>query len=133
MVAKPPSPLNQSTKGFTLIELLVVLAIMATLVSIVGPKYFHSVDRAKEAALKANLHMVRDAIDKFKADTGHYPQSLQDLVDGRYLRSWPIDPVLDADKRWILIAPPSQSASGIYDIKSSAPGVGGDGRPYRDW
>ena len=51
--------MQKKTFGFTLIELLVVLAIMATLMSIVAPRYFGSVDRAKDAALKTNLRLIR--------------------------------------------------------------------------
>ena len=40
--------------GFTLIELLVVLAILATLLTIAVPRYFSSVDSAKEATMKQN-------------------------------------------------------------------------------
>ena len=40
-------------KGFTLIELLVVLAVVATLLTLAVPRYFGSIDRSKEAVLKA--------------------------------------------------------------------------------
>ena len=67
-------------RGFTLIELLVVMAIIATLLSIVAPRYFTHLDRAREAALRETLVVVRDAIDKFHGDTGRYPESLEELV-----------------------------------------------------
>lgn len=66
--------------GFTLIELLVVMAILATLLSLVAPRYFDSVERGKEAALRTNLRMLREAIDKHRADTGRLPESLGQLV-----------------------------------------------------
>jgi general secretion pathway protein G len=116
-------------RGFSLIELLVVLAIIATLVAIVSPRYFHTVDKAKEAALKTNLTVMRDALDKFHADTGQYPQSLSQLVQNRFLREIPVDPILESAQAWVLVAHPAGQA-GIYDIKSSAAGIGSNGIPF---
>ncbi|XHO07821.1 hypothetical protein ACEQUB_p01068 (plasmid) [Ralstonia syzygii] len=56
--------------GFTLVELLVVLAIVAVLLTIAVPRYFSSVDRAKETVLVENLRTTRDAIGKFLATPG---------------------------------------------------------------
>lgn len=80
-------------RGFTLIEILVVLAILALLLSIAAPRYFGSVDRSKETVLKQNLFQIRESLDKYFADTGRYPDSLEDLVTKHYLRSAPVDPV----------------------------------------
>lgn len=117
-------------RAFTLIELLIVLAIMAALLSLVAPKYIKSVDKAKEAALKTNLRIIRESIDRYKADTGHYPLSLQDLVDGKYVRAIPLDPITDRDDSWALIPSPNKSQSGIYDIRSSAEGEAANGKPF---
>ncbi|WP_028454222.1 type II secretion system protein [Chitinilyticum litopenaei] len=114
--------------GFTLIELLVVLAIMASLLTLVVPRYFQQTDRAAETVLKHNLVAVRDAIDKFYADTGHYPASLQELVDRKYLREIPLDPVSNSRDTWIIVPP--DSGSGVYDIKSGANGSDKDGKPF---
>jgi general secretion pathway protein G len=118
--------------GFTLIELLVVLTIMATLLAIVAPRYFQSVDRAKEAALKADLRLMREAIDKYKADNNRYPGSLQDLAKDRYIREVPVDPITDS-ANWVEVPPPNAAASAVYDIKSAADGVGRDGRKFSEW
>jgi len=115
--------------GFTLIELLVVMAIIATLLSIVTPRYFSHMDRAREAALRETLVVVRDSIDKFHSDTGRYPTELEELVTKRYLRSAPRDPVNDSTDTWIIVAPPGE-AIGVYDIKS---GAGGEEGPYAQW
>lgn len=120
-------------KGFTLIELLVVLTIMATLLAIVTPKYFNSVDKAKEAVLKANLRLTREAIDKYKADHQRYPDTLKQLVIERYLSSVPTDPFTDSVDSWVLLPPPSPAASAVYDVRSSAPGMGRNGLPYSEW
>lgn len=119
--------------GFTLIELLVVLAIMATLMSIVAPRYFDSVDRAREAALKADLRLLREVIDKFKADTGHYPSLLNDLVTTRYILAVPVDPITERADTWLITPPPSGEAEGVYDIHSGAQGAGRDGTPFKQW
>lgn len=86
------SQMNTPYDGFTLIELLVVLAIVAFLLTLSLPRYFHSIDKSKETVLKENLRVTRETIDKYYDDTGHYPDSLQDLVDHHYLRALPVDP-----------------------------------------
>ena len=80
-------------RGFTLIELIVVMAIIALLVSIVAPRYYRTVDKARDASLKTTLNVVRDAIDKYAADRDKYPDSLDELVNRGYLRQLPEDPV----------------------------------------
>lgn len=119
--------------GFTLIELLIVMAIVALLLSLAVPRYFDSLDRAKEAALKTDLRILRDAIDKFHADTGQWPESLQALVEGRYIRSVPIDPVTDTSATWVVVPPSDGASHGVYNLRSGAPGEGRDGTAYRSW
>jgi general secretion pathway protein G len=119
--------------GFTLIELLVVMAIIATLLSLTMPRYFHSVDKSKEAALQADLSGFRDAIDKYYSDNGKYPDTLDDLVTKKYLRSIPPDPITGSNQTWLLIAPQESGMGKIIDIKSGAPGNAADGRPYAQW
>jgi general secretion pathway protein G len=119
--------------GFTLIELLVVMAILAALLSIAAPRYIESVDRAKEAALQTNLRMIREAIDKHRADTGRYPDTLQKLVDLRYLRTLPIDPVTETSATWVVVQHPDGTTRGIFDIRSGAEGSGRDGVAYSKW
>jgi len=114
--------------GFTLIELLVVMAIVATLLTIALPRYFHSVDTSRETVLIENLRVTRDAIDKFYGDNGRYPDSLDELVSRRYLRTLPVDPVADSAQAWIILPPPGEIKGKVYDIKSSATGKARDGR-----
>src|SRR5688572_32437416 len=112
--------------GFTLIELLVVMAIVATLLTLAVPRYFISIDRSKEAVLRENLFQIRDAIGKYHADRGRYPESLESLVEERYLRRVPLDPVTDSDKTWVVVAP-SDSLTGIWDVRSGASGKAANG------
>ena len=119
--------------GFTLIELLVVMAIIATLLSLTMPRYFHSVDKSKETALQADLNGFREAIDKYYSDSGKYPDTLDDLVTKKYLRSIPPDPITESNQTWLVIAPEGPATGKISDIKSGAPGNAMDGRPYGEW
>lgn len=123
----------RSKRGFTLIELLVVLAIVATLLSLVAPHYMGSVEKAKELVLRENLATLRATLDKYYADTGRYPASLDELVIARYLRAVPVDPLVDSSTEWVVIAPSDKIKGTVFDVKSSAAGIASDGRAYKDW
>ena len=121
-------------RGFTLIELLVVFAILATLLTLAVPRYFSSVERSKEAVLKQNLSTVRNALDQFHSDTGKYPERLEELVEKRYLRAIPVDPITERDDSWVPQPPPADSGlSGIHDVRSGAEGKATDGSEYAQW
>jgi general secretion pathway protein G len=120
-------------RGFTLIELLVALAIIALLLSIAVPRYFGGVSRTEEAALKQDLALMRDAIDKHFADTGRYPGALEELVSKKYLRAIPPDPFTQSASTWVQVPPTDARLGGVFDVKSGAPGSGADGRPYAQW
>lgn len=120
-------------KGFTLIELLVVLAIVALLLTLAVPRYFPSVDSAKESVLRENLRSTRDVIDQFYSDRGRYPDSLEQLVEKRYLRSLPVDPITESTDTWIVVPPEDASKGNVYGIRSGAPGADKHGRPYSEW
>ena len=120
-------------RGFTLIELLVVLSIIALLLSIATPRYFHSIDKSKESVLKANLAATREALDKYYGDNGKYPDTLAALVEKKYLRSLPYDPVTESNTSWVLV-PPEQSDSGaVFDLHSGAEGSSSNGTAYNTW
>lgn len=118
--------------GFTLIELLVVMAALGLLLSIAAPRYVEHVDRAREVVLKQNLAAMRDAIDKFHADRARYPKDLQELVQQRYLRHVPLDPMTDRSDAWVLLAPAGQQGV-VADVRSAAPGQAKDGTSYASW
>jgi general secretion pathway protein G len=123
----------RTNKGFTLIELLVVLSIIATLLTLAAPRYFQHVERSKEAVLRENLASVRQALDQYHADKGIWPESLQVLVDNRYLRALPLDPITGSSETWLLEAPQEENTiGGIYNLHSGAEGTGSDGKPFSE-
>lgn len=124
---------DSSSKGFTLIELLVVMAIIATLLTIAVPRYFHSVEKSKEAVLREDLSTMRDAIDKYYGDNGQYPEALETLVTKKYLRAIPADPITETAATWVPVPPTDTDKGGVFDVKSGAPGKGLDGTAYADW
>ncbi|MFD2645627.1 type II secretion system protein [Pseudomonas japonica] len=120
-------------KGFTLLELMVVMAIIATLMTIAMPRYFNSLDASRETTLRQSLSAMREALDHYYGDTGHYPESLEQLVEQRYLRNPPIDPITERKDSWVMVAPPEGVAGGVADIKSGASGRARDGSLYAEW
>jgi general secretion pathway protein G len=120
-------------KGFTLIELLVVLAVVGTLLTLALPRYFSSIDKSKEAVLKENLFQLREAISRYHADKGKYPETLEALAADKYLRKVPLDPVTESAVTWIVVAPEDPQKGGVWDVRSGAPGKGLDGSEYAQW
>jgi general secretion pathway protein G len=123
----------RSAGGFTLIELLVVFAILATLLTLALPRYFGSLDKSKEAVLKENLYQLREAISRYHADKGKYPESLDSLAADKYLRSVPLDPITESAATWQIVRPEDPQKDGVYDVKSGAPGKALDGTEYAQW
>lgn len=121
------------SKGFTIIELIVALAIVGLILTIAAPKYFGNVDKSKEAVLREDLYILRDAIDKYYADKQKYPEALEDLVTEKYLRSIPIDPFTLSARSWVLVPPEDASLGVVANVRSSAPNTAKDGSWYKDW
>jgi len=124
---------QRKKSGFTLIELLVVLVIIATLLSIAVPRYFSSLEQSREAVLQQNLALLRETLDKYYGDKGRYPDALDELVNSKYLRSVPVDPMTDSNATWVSIPPDQPEMGGVYDVKSGAQGIARDGTEYRNW
>jgi general secretion pathway protein G len=112
MMGRDPGHLK---RGFTLIELLVVFVLIGLLLTIAVPRYFHSMDSAREKVRDQNLATLRDALDKFKSDQGRYPSTLAELVQKQYLRQVPQDPVTRSDK-WVALPVPGGTDAGVYDV-----------------
>lgn len=125
--------LKRIRRGFTLVELMVVMAIIALLLSLALPRYFKHLETSRETILKEDLAVMRDVIDKYHGDRGHYPDSLEELVNARYLRAVPVDPITERSDTWQIVAPPSDETGAVYDVRSGAPGTARDGSAYADW
>jgi general secretion pathway protein G len=123
---------TKHTEGFTLIELLVVLAIVALLLSVAAPRYFQSVEHAKQTVLAENLRQTREIIDKFFADSGRYPETLDELVEKNYLKALPFDPVAASATSWVLVAPKPGYRGKVYDLRSGAQGADRYGRAFAE-
>ncbi|MFM9434741.1 general secretion pathway protein G [Janthinobacterium sp. CG_23.3] len=119
--------------GFTILELLVVLSIIGTLLSLAAPRYFRSMEKTKEAVLRENLNTLRSTLDRYYADLGVYPASLEELVGKRYLRKIPEDPLTGSAATWVVVAAEDKAQGVVSDIRSGAPGKGHDGVDYRQW
>jgi len=124
--------------GFTLIELIIVMAIIAILASIAVPSYLSSMKAAKEAVLKEDLHVMRNAIDSYTMDKGKAPQSLDDLVQAGYLKAIPTDPITHSDQTWVTNTSDTyesvdESEPGIDDVHSGSQEVGTNGQMYSTW
>lgn len=131
--------------GFTLIELMIVMTIIGILAAISVPNYQWGVIRAREAVLRENLYTLRSGIDQHYADQGRYPETIQALVDKKYLRGLPKDPFTGKNDSWIGLPPPqdlagvqglpgvSPIATGVYDVHSGSDLIGSNNIPYNEW
>jgi general secretion pathway protein G len=118
---RPPAPAARAraAHGFTLIEMLVVMTLIALLLTLAVPRYFASLDNGRQSVQRQNLATMRDAIDKFYGDQDRYPDTLDELVAKRYLRSVPIDPVTETSD-WTVIAPIDPTQGAVYDVQAPA-------------
>jgi len=117
-------------RGFTLIELLTVMTIIALLITIAVPRYWGTMIRARESTLRDSLAAMRRSIDRFHADQDRYPNSLDELVERRYLRTVPTDPITESSASWVLVPSSDPGNLGMADVHSGAEGEGQDGTPY---
>lgn len=118
--------------GFTLLEMMIVVTIIGILATLAVPNYTSTVVKAREAALKQGLFVIRDVIDQYRADRGTYPQTLTDLSAAGYLRALPTDPFTRSTSTWQEIA--DQIDGGIIDVHSGSMLVSvSDGTPYNEW
>ncbi len=109
------------------------MAIIGTLLTLAVPRYFRSVQRSREAVLQQDLSSLRESIDRFYGDTGKYPPTLAVLVEKRYLRAIPVDPVARSAEKWIVVNNEDPEDPGVKDVKSGAEGTGENGVPYAAW
>lgn len=129
---------TRGANGFTLIELMIVISIIFILIGMAVGRYDRAVQRSREAALHTDLQTMRQAIDNFTLDKQAAPQSLDDLVNAKYLRDVPVDPMTRA-KDWVLdfedvVLSPDQSGTGITNVHSASAEVSKfEGTAYNTW
>src|SRR5262249_44293931 len=124
--------------GFTLIELIIVISIIAILLGVAVPVFTIHLRHAHEAALKQDLHTLRQAIDQYTEDKNKAPQTLQDLVSAGYLHSIPLDPFTHSADSWVTVQEDvmtamDQTQPGITDVHSGADATSADGTAYSSW
>jgi general secretion pathway protein G len=128
-----------SEGGFTLMELMIVMMIIGILSAIAAPIFLRTVNKAREAVLREDLHTMRDAIDRYTVDKEKAPQSLEDLVQAGYLKSIPVDPITSRSDTWItgqsqdMTSITEMSEGGIDDVHSGAQAVSSEGTSYNQW
>jgi general secretion pathway protein G len=129
----PVTAEDRRRSGFSLLELMIAMFIMIILLSVAVPTYERSVRQARETVLRENLWQMRRAIDQYTADKGKLPQSLDDLVAGKYLREKPIDPILERSE-WEEIQGEDTNSpdakQGLKDVRSLADGEDSNGEPF---
>lgn len=146
--------------GTTLIELIIACSILLILATAAVPLARVTVKSAKERELRAALHEIRNAIDRYKdyadqskfqvqAGSEGYPPDLGTLVKGvqisgtqphklRFLREIPMDPMTKS-KEWGMRSvqddPDATSWGGqnVFDVYSKSTGEALNGTKYSDW
>jgi general secretion pathway protein G len=129
---------RSSERGFTLVELMIVMAIIMILATIAIPVYVRTLQRAKEATLREDLHTMRTAIDSYTVDKEKAPDSLDDLVQAGYLKSIPKDPMTSSSDTWITnqsdtMSDINETQGGMDDVHSGSEGIASDGTTYNTW
>ena len=125
--------------GFTLIEMITVMMIIGILAAIAVPSYKTHTIRARETVLLEDLYQMRQSIDAYYADNIKYPDSLEELVSSRYLRSMPRDPFTTSTETWTVTPPDPMPDSGdlaeggVFDVHSGDKRIGLNGVPYSEW
>jgi general secretion pathway protein G len=136
--ASLPQNSTHATAGFTLLELMIVMVIIGLLAAIAIPAYTSNIRNAKEAVLKEDLHVMRQAIDSYTVDKAKAPQSLDDLVQAGYLKSMPVDPFTHRSDTWLPVTEDTnisldETETGIDDVHSGAQQTASDGTSYSTW
>lgn len=80
-----------NNRGFSLIEIMIVMIIIGLLASLVGPKMFGQLGKAKQKTAKAQIEMLMASLDAYRLDVGRYPsqqEGLEALVRNPGVNDW---------------------------------------------
>jgi prepilin-type N-terminal cleavage/methylation domain-containing protein len=75
-------------RGFSLVELVVLLAVLGLLATIAQPNFADAQDRARNAAMAANVRQTGVALEQYASERrGRYPASIVEpaFLNGHYL------------------------------------------------
>jgi general secretion pathway protein G len=128
---------SSRASGFTLLEMMIVMIIMGILLSIALPIYNQALVKARESVLRNDLFELRKLISQYTLDKQKAPQSLDDLVQGGYIKAIPKDPMTN-EANWephqedILLSVDQQDP-GIDDVHSASNATSSDGTAYSSW
>ncbi len=115
---------------------MIALFIIIILLSIAVPTYQRSAQHARETVLKENLWQMRRAIDQYTADKGKLPASIDSLVEAKYLRERPIDPVMNNTEWQEILGEDTNSTDGdqgLKDVKTMADGQDSQGEAFSEY
>lgn len=137
MKLRRPDATRASAIGFTLIELMIVIFIIIVLLGMAAMRYDRALVRSREAVLKNDLFVLREAIDQYTLDKQAAPQSIDDLHTAGYLPRVPVDPMTQAAD-WVpeydnVVMSPDQVTTGITDVHSASTRTSTEGTPYNTW
>jgi len=134
---------RQGQSGFSLIELMVVMVIIGLLAALVAPRLFPKLGKGKQAAAKAQIELLSQALDQYRLDTGSLPSSQEGLNalminpgkekwDGPYLKkNVPADPWGNPYQYQ------SPGTHGEYDLfsfgRDNKPGGEGEDQDINNW
>jgi general secretion pathway protein G len=94
---RPSSP-HPRRRGFTLLELIVVITIIGILGTLVVVKVSGYTSTARVAKIKNDLKAIARAAEMYYAQSGQYPQSLEELKTGRNEPGQEMDALLKETK-----------------------------------
>jgi general secretion pathway protein G len=93
--------------------------------------------RARESVLRNDLFELRKLISQYTLDKQKAPQSLDDLVQGGYIKVIPKDPMTN-EANWEVVQEDvlltvDQQDPGIDDVHSASSAISSDGTAYSTW
>ena len=81
------------SRAFTLVELLVVILILAALMAIALPRYFHAVYRSRVRGCQAQIQIINTSCEAFFARNRVWPATVEEMCEST-APSWVVAPPL---------------------------------------